>query len=92
MLERWLYNASYGALLLIRGNSLNVNTNVEIMQVFCGQWKESKKVFSLRGDSNWLGFSKVLNVSLCCINFVLFEPIKNPLLNLKLFWLSKVQC
>ncbi|XP_022134361.1 uncharacterized protein LOC111006641 [Momordica charantia] len=27
-------------------------------EVFCGQWKESKKVFSLRGDSNWLGFSK----------------------------------
>lgn len=25
---------------------------------FCGQWKESKKVLSFRGDSNWLGFSK----------------------------------
>ncbi|XP_020220582.1 uncharacterized protein LOC109803423 isoform X1 [Cajanus cajan] len=27
-------------------------------EVFCGQWKENKKVFSFRGDSNWLGFSK----------------------------------
>ncbi|KAK9269958.1 hypothetical protein L1049_025531 [Liquidambar formosana] len=30
-------------------------------EVFCGQWKESKKVFSFRGDSNWLGFSKCPN-------------------------------
>ncbi|KAF8404430.1 hypothetical protein HHK36_009315 [Tetracentron sinense] len=30
-------------------------------EVFCGQWKESKKVFSFRGDSNWLGFSKCSN-------------------------------
>ncbi|KAL5843743.1 hypothetical protein ACOSQ3_009738 [Xanthoceras sorbifolium] len=27
-------------------------------EVFCGQWRESVKVFSFRGDSNWLGFSK----------------------------------
>ncbi|KAK1275600.1 hypothetical protein QJS04_geneDACA001777 [Acorus gramineus] len=27
-------------------------------EVFCGRWKESQKVFSFRGDSNWLGFSK----------------------------------
>ncbi|GLT55000.1 hypothetical protein SLA2020_281570 [Shorea laevis] len=27
-------------------------------EVFCGHWKESNKVFSFRGDSNWLGFSK----------------------------------
>ncbi|CAA6660537.1 unnamed protein product [Spirodela intermedia] len=27
-------------------------------EVFCGQWRENKKVFSFRGDSNWLGFSK----------------------------------
>nr|XP_023908105.1 uncharacterized protein LOC112019799 isoform X2 [Quercus suber] len=27
-------------------------------EVFCGQWKENKKVFSYRGDSNWLGFCK----------------------------------
>ncbi|KAK1436404.1 hypothetical protein QVD17_02184 [Tagetes erecta] len=27
-------------------------------EVFCGQWKENKKTFSFRGDSNWLGFSK----------------------------------
>ncbi|CAA0841752.1 Unknown protein [Striga hermonthica] len=27
-------------------------------EVLCGQWKESKKAFSFRGDSNWLGFSK----------------------------------
>ncbi|XAR62483.1 hypothetical protein NMG60_11017251 [Bertholletia excelsa] len=30
-------------------------------EAFCGQWKESKKVFSFRGDSNWLGFSKCSN-------------------------------
>ncbi|CAB4289225.1 unnamed protein product [Prunus armeniaca] len=30
-------------------------------EVFCGQWKESSKVFSFRGDSNWLGFSKCQN-------------------------------
>lgn len=28
-------------------------------QVFGGQWKQSKKVFTFRGDSNWLGFDKV---------------------------------
>ncbi|XP_009760424.1 uncharacterized protein [Nicotiana sylvestris] len=27
-------------------------------EVFCGRWRESKKIFSYRGDSNWLGFSK----------------------------------
>ncbi|KAK1275796.1 hypothetical protein QJS04_geneDACA001782 [Acorus gramineus] len=30
-------------------------------EVFCGRWKESQKVFSFRGDSNWLGFSKSIN-------------------------------
>ncbi|KAF5735353.1 hypothetical protein HS088_TW15G00855 [Tripterygium wilfordii] len=30
-------------------------------EVFCGQWKEGNKVFSFRGDSNWLGFSKCSN-------------------------------
>lgn len=30
-------------------------------EVFCGQWQESSKVFSFRGDSNWLGFSKCSN-------------------------------
>lgn len=30
-------------------------------EVFCGQWKESKKAFSFKGDSNWLGFSKCPN-------------------------------
>ncbi|XP_019453937.1 PREDICTED: uncharacterized protein LOC109355309 isoform X1 [Lupinus angustifolius] len=30
-------------------------------EVFCGQWKENKKIFSFRGDSNWLGFSKCSN-------------------------------
>ncbi|XP_059630494.1 uncharacterized protein LOC132273549 isoform X2 [Cornus florida] len=30
-------------------------------EVLCGQWKESKKEFSFRGDSNWLGFSKCPN-------------------------------
>lgn len=27
-------------------------------EVFCGNWKENNRVFSFRGDSNWLGFSK----------------------------------
>ncbi|KAF9610398.1 hypothetical protein IFM89_022309 [Coptis chinensis] len=27
-------------------------------EVFCGNWRDNKKVFSFRGDSNWLGFSK----------------------------------
>ncbi|XVF64303.1 hypothetical protein PTKIN_Ptkin09bG0158000 [Pterospermum kingtungense] len=30
-------------------------------EVFCGQWQESNKVFSFRGDANWLGFSKCSN-------------------------------
>ncbi|XP_071717132.1 uncharacterized protein [Rutidosis leptorrhynchoides] len=30
-------------------------------EVFCGQWREYKKTFSFRGDSNWLGFSKCRN-------------------------------
>ncbi|KAL2519829.1 uncharacterized protein Fot_23752 [Forsythia ovata] len=30
-------------------------------EVLCGQWKQSKKAFSFRGDSNWLGFSKCSN-------------------------------
>ncbi|CDP19623.1 unnamed protein product [Coffea canephora] len=27
-------------------------------EVLCGNWYESEKAFSFRGDSNWLGFSK----------------------------------
>ncbi|KAG6388573.1 hypothetical protein SASPL_150003 [Salvia splendens] len=27
-------------------------------EIMCGQWRESEKAFSFRGDSNWLGFSK----------------------------------
>lgn len=77
------------ALLLIRGVSLNINLNPEIMQVFCGQWKERKKSFSLRGDSNWIGFSKVLNFPVCYINLMLFEPNnnnnENTLLKLELY-------
>ncbi|XP_057446067.1 uncharacterized protein LOC130738160 [Lotus japonicus] len=30
-------------------------------EVFCGQWRENSKLFSFRGDSNWLGFSKSSN-------------------------------
>ncbi|KAJ7969814.1 Guanine nucleotide-binding protein, beta subunit [Quillaja saponaria] len=33
-------------------------------EVFCGQWKENSKLFSFRGDSNWLGFSKCSNKDL----------------------------
>ncbi|KAJ4834169.1 hypothetical protein Tsubulata_004685 [Turnera subulata] len=31
-------------------------------EVICGQWEQSNKVFSFRGDSNWLGFSKCSNM------------------------------
>ncbi|KNA26086.1 hypothetical protein SOVF_000030 isoform A [Spinacia oleracea] len=27
-------------------------------EVFCGQWSKRTKIFSFRGDSNWLGFTK----------------------------------
>ncbi|XP_019152910.1 PREDICTED: uncharacterized protein LOC109149551 [Ipomoea nil] len=27
-------------------------------EVLCGQWRDGKKAFSFRGDSNWLGFNK----------------------------------
>ncbi|KAL5703652.1 hypothetical protein ACHQM5_022179 [Ranunculus cassubicifolius] len=27
-------------------------------EVLCGSWKDNEKLFSFRGDSNWLGFSK----------------------------------
>ncbi|KAF5181115.1 hypothetical protein FRX31_029299 [Thalictrum thalictroides] len=27
-------------------------------EVFCGNWRDNKRAFSFRGDSNWLGFSK----------------------------------
>lgn len=30
-------------------------------EVICGQWKESMKAYSFKGDSNWLGFSKCAN-------------------------------
>nr|CAD1817968.1 unnamed protein product [Ananas comosus var. bracteatus] len=30
-------------------------------EVMCGQWRESEKAFSFRGDSNWLGFCKCAN-------------------------------
>lgn len=42
------------------------------LQVFCGDWKEYSKVFSFRGDSNWLGFSKVcrsLSLQLILLSF-----------------------
>ncbi|XWS15267.1 hypothetical protein CRYUN_Cryun35bG0080700 [Craigia yunnanensis] len=35
-------------------------------EVFCGQWLESSKVFSFRGDSNWLGFSKLSKRDILC--------------------------
>lgn len=33
-------------------------------EVTCGAWKESKRNFSFRGDSNWLGFSKCSNADI----------------------------
>ncbi|WCJ43361.1 hypothetical protein M5689_024104 [Euphorbia peplus] len=30
-------------------------------EVFCGNWEKTEKIFSFRGDSNWLGFTKCSN-------------------------------
>ncbi|RLN03333.1 uncharacterized protein C2845_PM13G14460 [Panicum miliaceum] len=29
-------------------------------EITCGRWKESERAFSFRGNSNWLGFSKII--------------------------------
>ncbi|GKV36158.1 hypothetical protein SLEP1_g44319 [Rubroshorea leprosula] len=59
-LSRWVHCSKYEitglAFSSIDSNYIYVQ-GVDF-EVFCGQWRESDKVFSFRGDSNWLGFSK----------------------------------
>ncbi|KAF7821962.1 putative transcription factor WD40-like family [Senna tora] len=48
--------------LLARSSASRIDVFYNLSDwVFCGQWKESNKLFSFRGDSNWLGFSKCSN-------------------------------
>ncbi|KAI4366848.1 hypothetical protein MLD38_022664 [Melastoma candidum] len=59
-LSRWVHCSKYE----ITGLAFSsVNPDYIYIQgvdyeVFCGNWWESKKIFSFRGDSNWLGFTK----------------------------------
>ncbi|KAB1222799.1 Cationic amino acid transporter 7, chloroplastic [Morella rubra] len=50
----WLLNLGF------RWAALSRWVHCSKYEAFCGQWKENTKAFSFRGDSNWLGFSKVL--------------------------------
>ncbi|KAK6115065.1 hypothetical protein DH2020_007334 [Rehmannia glutinosa] len=62
-ISRWLHCSKYE----ITGLTFSsVDPNYIYVQgvdyeVLCGQWRESEKAFSFRGDSNWLGFSKCAN-------------------------------
>ncbi|CAL1363082.1 unnamed protein product [Linum trigynum] len=62
-LSRWVHCSKYE----ITGLAFSsVNPDYIYIQgvdyeVLCGNWKETKKLFSFRGDSNWLGFSKSFN-------------------------------
>ncbi|XP_039121864.1 uncharacterized protein LOC120258500 [Dioscorea cayenensis subsp. rotundata] len=51
-------------------------------EVLCGQWKENKKIFSFRGDSNWLGFSKCANMDVlagwCESGSIFVADVWNP--------------
>ncbi|KAK6118786.1 hypothetical protein DH2020_047477 [Rehmannia glutinosa] len=62
-ISRWLHCSKYE----ITGLTFSsVDPNYIYVQgvdyeVLCGQWRESEKAFSFRGDSNWFGFSKCAN-------------------------------
>ncbi|PIN23154.1 hypothetical protein CDL12_04118 [Handroanthus impetiginosus] len=61
--SRWLNCSKYE---ITRLNFSSVDPNYIYVQgvdyeVLCGQWREGKKAFSFRGDSNWLGFGKCSN-------------------------------
>ncbi|KAL3504484.1 hypothetical protein ACH5RR_034325 [Cinchona calisaya] len=62
-LSRWLHCSKYE----ITGLAFSsVDSNYVYVQgvdyeILSGHWKESRKAFSFRGDSNWLGFSKCPN-------------------------------
>ncbi|KAF8024934.1 hypothetical protein BT93_F1932 [Corymbia citriodora subsp. variegata] len=59
-LSRWVHCSKYE----ITGLAFSsINSDYFYVQgmdyeVFCGQWKKREKVFTFRGDSNWLGFNK----------------------------------
>ena len=47
----------------MKGETISTHgLNLLLLQVMCGLWQENSKVFSFRGDSNWLGFNKVCSV------------------------------
>ncbi|XP_062101369.1 uncharacterized protein LOC133807207 [Humulus lupulus] len=62
-LSRWVHCSKYE----ITGLAFSSNDPDYIYiqgvdyEVLCGDWKTSNKIFSFRGDSNWLGFSKCHN-------------------------------
>ncbi|XP_031282112.1 uncharacterized protein LOC116140656 isoform X1 [Pistacia vera] len=59
-LSRWAHCSKYEitGLAFSSINSDYIYVQGVDYEVFCGQWRESSKVFSFRGDSNWLGFGK----------------------------------
>ncbi|KAF3974582.1 hypothetical protein CMV_002087, partial [Castanea mollissima] len=59
-LSRWVHCSKYEitGLAFSSIDSDHIYIQGVDYEVFCGQWKENKKVFSYRGDSNWLGFCK----------------------------------
>ncbi|KAF4354223.1 hypothetical protein G4B88_006974, partial [Cannabis sativa] len=62
-LSRWVHCSKYE----ITGLAFSSNDPDYIYiqgvdyEVLCGDWKTNNKIFSFRGDSNWLGFSKCHN-------------------------------
>ncbi|KAG5612334.1 hypothetical protein H5410_023615 [Solanum commersonii] len=58
-------------------------------EVVCGRWRESKKIFSYRGDSNWLGFSKWFGLGTSMLEV---SSLKPPAIESKgfAFWVELV--
>lgn len=62
-LSRWVHCSKY-EITGLTFSSIDPNyiyTQGIDYEVFCGDWKARNKIFSFRGDSNWLGFSKCHN-------------------------------
>lgn len=59
-LSRWVHCSKYEitGLAFSSINSDYIYVQGMDYEVFCGQWEKSEKVFTFRGDSNWLGFNK----------------------------------
>lgn len=53
--------STYAIILLVICD-VNIYSLIRIisLQITCGLWKGNERAFSFRGDSNWLGFSKVI--------------------------------